>query len=218
MASNEVAPAVGQGELWEELAVRHHWFHILRATIIDNQIAKMGTTAWAVYCVIKAYTDLKTGTSFPSQQTIAGHLGVSVDTVQRALKVLLEMKLVEQHIRGRKSLYGLVEQVPVDKVSRDRFGTTVSSEPYGTAQIPYVPIQFAEQINKLIESAKSGELPAHIHINIIQQGDNSTAYVANSMEIHGSTVKTSRMGAADSAVVDASEKIAKRRQVLNDIE
>lgn len=215
---NPALPGPGQTDLWEELSVRHHWFHILRAAIIDNKIAEMGTTAWAVYCVIKAYTDLETGASYPSQSTIASHLGTSVDTVQRALKKLQEMELVEQEVRGRKSVYRLVEHVPLDRVHTDEVGTR-TRHTIAHAHQPYAPVHFQSFVNQLQDFAKSGNLPAGATFNIklvvnnIQQGDNGTVIMVDTVEAGAN----GRTGAFDSAVTDVTEKLKRQMNLLKTV-
>jgi DNA-binding transcriptional ArsR family regulator len=218
MMAQTALPGPGQTDLWEELSVRHHWFHILRAAIIDNKIAEMGTTAWAVYCVIKAYTDLETGASYPSQSTIASHLGTSVDTVQRALKKLQEMELVEQQVRGRKSVYRLVEHVPLDQVRTDEFGGK-HRRTVAHASQPYAPLEFQRFVNQLQDFAKSGNLPAGATFNIklvvnnIQQGDNGTIFMVDTVEAG----ENGRTGAVDVAATDVTAKLRKQMSMLKTI-
>lgn len=165
----------GQSELWEELNVKHQWFHILRAAIIDNKIAEMGASAWAVYCVIKAYAQLNTGESFPSQAKIAGHIGVSVDTVQRAIDRLIELKLVTREKVGRRSQYHLIESFPLERKS--------DGERVGQVEHPYMPMQFNDLIGQIKAYASSGRLPPGATFNVtlnvthITQGDNSTVNI-----------------------------------------
>lgn len=175
-----------QKEIWDELSVRHHWFHILRSAIIDNKIAEMGFSAWAVYCVVKAYTDLETGASYPSQSTIAGHLDTSVDTVQRALKKLIEMKLIEQEVRGRRSVYRLVEHVPLDRIKVDERGAKTRTTVAHATQT-YAPLGFQGFISQLQDFAKNGKIPDGASFNVtvklnvtnIHQGDHSTVHISN---------------------------------------
>jgi len=207
-----------QPDLWGELSVRHHWFHILRAAIIDNKIAEMGTTAWAVYCVIKAYTDLETGASYPSQSTIASHLGASVDTVQRALKKLQEMELVQQQVRGRKSVYRLVEQVPLEKVHINELGVR-TRKTVAHAHQPYAPMEFQGFVKQLQDFARSGNLPAGATFNVklvvnnIQQGDNGTIFLVDTVD----TGATGRTELPHSAVTDVTDKLRRQMNTLKTI-
>lgn len=177
--TNAIVPAGqgGQSELWEELTVKNQWFHVMRADILDNKIAEMGTTAWCVYCIIKAYTNLKSGESWPSQATIAGHMGVSVDTVARATQKLEEMGKIKSEKKGRKRQYLTVEQVPLERKS--------DQVRVGTAEQNYVPMLFEPIMNQLKQYASEGKLPPNapfnitFNVNLISQGDNSTVNINN---------------------------------------
>ena len=48
-----------------------------------------------VYCALASYVDWETGVCWPSRSTIAGALGVSVSTVDRALKLLVVSGVIE---------------------------------------------------------------------------------------------------------------------------
>lgn len=193
---NDIATRGAQNDLWEELNVKHQWFHILRAAILDNKIAEMGTTAWSVYCVIKAYTHLDSGESFPSQARIAGHLGVSVDTVARATDKLTEMGLIQKEKQGRKSMYRLIETVPLE-LKRD-------SSRAGQASQPYVPLGFQSFINQLQNYARTGNLPEGATFNVtlnitnVSQGDNSTVNISQ-VTVQDPSGANLRMDAVDSA-------------------
>ena len=168
----------GQGELWEELKVEHHWFHIVRSMILRGRLAEMGPVAWSVYCVMKAHTSLNDGRSFPSQGKIADMIGASVDTVGRATDRLIELGIIEKKKRGNRNEYFLLEKVPM---------TTQQGEVIAHGNATYVPMQFERIMNEIKEFAKTGSVhansPVHITLNmpvtIVNQGDNSTFTINN---------------------------------------
>jgi hypothetical protein len=163
-----------QDELWDELKVEHHWFHVVRSMIVRNKIAEMGVNAWAVYCVLKGYTALNTGRTWPSQDTIAQHIGVSVDTVGRALDRLIDLKIVEKRKLGRRNQYSLLEAIPMT----NNEGAIVA-----VGQRQYQPMQFQSFMSELKAFAKNGTMPTDgnvkitLNVNLIQQGDNSTVNI-----------------------------------------
>lgn len=162
-----------QPELWEELRVDGTWFHLVRSMILGGKIAEMGADAWAVYCTIKAYTQMQTGDAFPTRGTIAGHIGCSHDTVDRSIKRLVKMGLVRKGKAGRQNLYELIEQVPM---------RNAGGEITHVSEAKYVPTEFAGFIQALQEFAKSGQNNnVHITINtqVIHQGDNSVVNIQN---------------------------------------
>jgi predicted transcriptional regulator len=163
---------VGQQELWEELKVEHHWFHVVRSMIVRDRIAEMGVNAWAVYTVLKAYTALNTGRSWPNLETIGKHIGVSVDTVMRSLDRLIALNIVEKTKVGRSNRYSLIENIPLT----DKTGAIVSM-----GEGTYQPMNFQSFITELKQYAKSGQLPSGseakitLNVNIINAtGDNAT--------------------------------------------
>jgi DNA-binding transcriptional MocR family regulator len=169
--TNRVDPPEQQ-ELWDELKVEHHWFHVVRSMIVRDKIAEMGVHAWAVYTVLKAYTALNTGKAWPSQDTIAKHIGVSLDTVYRALDRLTELNIVERTKVGRRNNYSLKEIIPM---------TDPMGEVKAVGEGVYQPMMFASFIKELQHFAKNGRLPngseakITLNVNIINStGDNAT--------------------------------------------
>ncbi len=166
--------AQSQPELWDELKVDSHWFHVVRSMILRDRIAEMGINSWAVYCVLKAYTQLDTGRTWPSQDKIANHIGASVDTVARATDRLIELGIVEKRKVGRHNEYTLVEQIPL----RSKQDEVVA---YGEGR--YAPVGFKRFIDELKSFAKTGEVvpgasfKITLNVNIIQQGDNGTVNI-----------------------------------------
>lgn len=165
-----------QNELWDELKVDSHWFHVVRSMIIRDRIAEMGVNAWAVYCVLKAYTQLDTGRTWPSQDKIANHIGASVDTVARATDRLIELGIVEKRRVGRHNEYSLIEQIPL----RGR-----QDEIVAFGERDYAPLGFKRFLDELKAFAKTGEVipgasfKITLNVNLIQQGDNSTVNIQN---------------------------------------
>lgn len=176
-----------QAELWDELKVEHHWFHIVRSMIVRGQLAEMGAVAWAVYCVIKAHTALNDGRAFPSQDRIAKLVGVSVDTVARATDRLTELGVVTKYKKGNRNEYSIKESVPV---------TLQDGSVMARGETTYVPMQFERFMNEVREFAKSGAVHGNspveikINVNIITQGDNSTVNINNVEMVSDDPVKT----------------------------
>lgn len=202
-----------QSELWEELTVKNQWFHVLRAAIIDNKIAEMGMTAWAVYCVIKAYTNMKSGDSWPSQATIAGHLGVSVDTVARATEKLIQLDMVKRERQGRSSVYRLIESVPLARKS--------DNSRVADAKQQYVPLGFENFIDQLKQYARDGNFPQGANFQVtfnitnVVQGDNS---VVNISQVTVSDAEPiGRTDAVNAALSSITNRLTTRTKVLKDL-
>lgn len=166
---------IQQGLPWEEKTVKALWFHIVREQVQSGEIARVGAVPWAVYCAVKSHTGLETGDAFPSNARIAALVGVSLDTVQRALKKLAEAGLVNAVKRhGKGSSYSINERIPMDDAN---------GESWATAERKYIPLQFSTFIAELQRLATTGNLPTDkgITINLTvnvqnnSMGDNSTA-------------------------------------------
>lgn len=160
---DERAKDIEHGTPWEQKSVKHQWFHIVREQVQSGEIARVGVTAWAVYCAVKSHTGLETGDAFPSTARLAELVGVSHDTVFRALKKLVEAGLVSaDKQRGKGSTYSVTEKIPME----DEKG-----EPWATAERKYVPLQFTNFVAELQRLAATGNLPTDkgITINLVVQ-------------------------------------------------
>jgi DNA-binding transcriptional regulator YhcF (GntR family) len=147
-----------QPELWEELKLENQWFHVVRAMIQRDKIAEMGVYAWAVYCVLKSYAALDTGKSYPGRDAIAKHVGISLDTVDRALTKLDEMGIVARKKLGRSNSYELTEQIPM---------TAANGEVAMHGEAKYVPMQFQQVLDQLKAFAAIGSMPGGLEVKIV---------------------------------------------------
>jgi DNA-binding transcriptional ArsR family regulator len=68
--------------------------------VIDELYAKLGVSAVAVYTVLCRYANNKTGKCFPSQALIARRLDISIPTVRRAIRILVEHGLITTEMEG----------------------------------------------------------------------------------------------------------------------
>ena len=165
---DERAKDIEQGSLWEQKTVKALWFHIVREQVQSGEIARVGAVPWAVYCAVKSHTGLETGDAFPSNARVADLVGVSMDTVQRALKKLAEAGLVNAvKRRGKGSSYSVNEKIPMEN---DK------GEPWAMAERKYVPLQFTSFIAELQRLATTGNLPTDkgITINLTVNVQNNT--------------------------------------------
>lgn len=168
------ATQIEQGDLWDELQVRHLWIHVVRGLIQEGEIAKVGAVAFCVYVAIKSHTDLQTGNAWPSIATLATQVGVSSDTVERSLKKLVAAGLLKVEKRGRSNLYSVIEKIQM--VSQD-------GEHWGTAERKYASLKYSGFVEEIQRLAKTGNLPGDraitvnvtVNVQSVTQGDNGTA-------------------------------------------
>jgi len=164
------ADQIEQGHLWGELQVDHMWIHLVRGMVRTGEIAKVGPVPFCVYVAIKAHTDLNTGNAWPSITLLASQVGVSNDTVERALKTLIKHGLIKVEKRGRSNQYAVIEKINL---------TTQEGEPWGTGERKYVASNYRGFVEELKRLAHTGNLPGdraitiNVTVNVqnINQGD-----------------------------------------------
>lgn len=135
------------------------WFHLFRSMIQEGQIAELGTSVFAVYCVIKSHSNFETGNSFVSVNTISELTGLGKRSVLNCLAKLREKNLLASHKVGRQNHYQIIENLPVVQE-----GAKV-----GTFSFDYAPLRIAQIKSELAQFLQHG-IPqnARITININQ--------------------------------------------------
>jgi hypothetical protein len=155
-----------QNELFE---AETSWFHIFKAMIDRGDVAKMGGTVFAIYAVVKSYTNWSTGRAFPGLNLISEKAGVDRRTVIRALNKLEEMGyIVKESTPGKSNKYKLREQVPISQEGR----------PVAVATWDYLPSVIgeahAELKNFLATGLDNGRIinieSLHLTVNIANAG------------------------------------------------
>jgi DNA-binding transcriptional regulator YhcF (GntR family) len=177
------ATQIEQGDLWDELRVRHLWIHVVRGLVQDGVIADVGATAFAVYIAIKSHTDLQTGNAWPSIATLAKQVGCSPDTVERSQKKLVEAGLLKVEKRGRSNVYSVIERIDM---------VTMDGAPWGTAERKYASMQYGNFVEELQRLAKTGNLPGdraitvNVTVNVqqITQNDGGTVVMTQNVQVN----------------------------------
>ena len=91
-----------------------HFIHVFADMFKSGDVAKMGTTTFTIYTAIKTYANLKDGSAWPTNETISKACGLSIDTVKRSTKELVEMGYLQVIPRtGKSNLYTLREKVSI---------------------------------------------------------------------------------------------------------
>jgi len=100
-----------------------HWFWLDKAIIREFQ-ARIGPSAFSVYCFLASYVD-KNQMCFPSQGHIANALGCSRSTVSRAVEQLEAAKLIRRRVgAGGRTEYHLSAIPPSEAVDNANCGCT----------------------------------------------------------------------------------------------
>ena len=77
------------------------WFWINKK-VLQLFSRSLKASGLAVYNALASYANFKNQTCFPTQRSIARHLGLSVRTVNRKIRLLKDFKLIKfKKIRGR---------------------------------------------------------------------------------------------------------------------
>lgn len=153
--------ASNQGDLFKAETT---WFHLFHTMFSNGDVAKLGASAFTLYCAIKAHTSFKTGESFPSHKRLKDLTGLSEATIKRALAELTEAEYVGLEKRGRKNWYTLREKV----VIQDGHG-----RPTAVATWDYLPASVQAAVADLRNVLVTGDLAgakivqiAHMTVNV----------------------------------------------------
>ena len=151
------------------------WFHVFRAMIESGDAARLGPHTFALYIVIKSYTNFTTGHAFPRLELLAEKAGMSQAQVKKSIKTLVERGYIAKEKQGRRNVYRLREKIDI---------TDESGRPAAVATWDYLPgtveAARAELRNFLLEG-RNGEPLQYVHIERLsltignlQTGPNST--------------------------------------------
>jgi DNA-binding transcriptional regulator YhcF (GntR family) len=92
------------------------FFSLFRQMFLQGTVAKIGSTAFTVYCALKAHADFNDGLSIPSEKEIAEQTGLSERQIQRSLKLLEAEGLVVRKKEWKRNVYRLKEKMLDEKV------------------------------------------------------------------------------------------------------
>lgn len=121
-----------------------------RDLFASGMVAEIGVNAYAVWSAIKYYADYNTGHAWPGMRTLGEKLGISKDTVSRAVESLERAKLVrvvKGHSKRRGQTY----------IARERMTVRLGSVVLCTIIFDYVPNSLRGKIKRIEESLKTGE-------------------------------------------------------------
>lgn len=156
------------------------WFHVFKDMIDSGDLAKMDGGELKVYLVVKSYTSIASGSSFPSIALIAEKSGISERQTMRALAALEELGYISKTKVGRHNAYQMREKV----VIRDSAG-----EQQAIATWDYIPRGVSEAVTDLKNVMMQGDLAGAKIVNIktltvnIMTGDNATQINVNQPDI-----------------------------------
>lgn len=113
-------------------------------------VAEIGVNAYAVWSAIKFYADYNTGHAWPGMRKIGEKLGISAQTVMRAIESLERahlVRVVQGHTKRRGQTY----------IARERMCVRLGSRILCTIVFDYVPNTLRGKIRRIEEALKTGE-------------------------------------------------------------
>jgi len=124
-------------------------------------VAEIGVNAYAVWHAIKFFADYNTGEAFPGMRTLGSKLGLSPQTVMRAIEALDQahmVRIVKPHTKRRGQTY----------IARERMTVNIAGTTLCTIVIDYVPERLRGQIRRLTDAIATGSDPeAFAEVEII---------------------------------------------------
>lgn len=124
-----------------------------RDLFASGLVAEIGVNAYAVWHAIKYFADYGDGTAHPGMRKLGEKLGLGKSTIQRAVEVLIEAKMLRvvkasiPHRRGQTY------------IARERMAVRVGNAVLCTIVLDYVPERFRGQLKRLGKALDGGNDP-----------------------------------------------------------
>ena len=121
-----------------------------RDLFASGMAATIGMNAFGVWIAIKSHADYNTGECWPGMRRLGDLTGLSTGTVQKAVKTLVEAKLlriVSEGAGARSTRY----------VARERLDVRLGDRVLCTIVIDYVPMRMRKQLDDISNALKSGK-------------------------------------------------------------
>lgn len=122
-----------------------------RDLFASGLVAEIGVNAFAVWSVIKFHADFSTGEAHPGMRSIAKKIGVSQQTVMRAVEALQTAHMLRIVADAKFKRKGQTY------IARERLAVRLGNRVLCTVVIDYVPANLRSKINSISQSLKSGE-------------------------------------------------------------
>ena len=113
-------------------------------------VAEIGVNAYGVWSAIKFFADFKTGEAFPGMREIGRKVGLSKDTVNRAVEVLKNAHLLRVVDNSKFKRKGQTY------IARERLEIRIGEQVICVAVIDYVPASLKTKISRINKSLETG--------------------------------------------------------------
>jgi hypothetical protein len=121
-----------------------------RDLFASGMAASIGMNAFGVWIAIKSHADYNTGECWPGMRRLADLTGLSTGTVQKAIKTLIEarlLRIVTSGVGARSTRY----------VARERLDVRLGDRVLCTIVIDYVPTRLRKQLDDISSALKTGK-------------------------------------------------------------
>jgi len=121
-----------------------------RDLFASGMAATIGMNAFGVWIAIKSHADYNTGECWPGMRRLGDLTGLSTGTVQKAVKTLIDAKLlriVSEGAGARSTRY----------VARERLDVRLGERVLCTIVIDYVPMRLRKQLDDISTALKTGK-------------------------------------------------------------
>lgn len=112
--------------------------------------AEIGANGFIIWVAIKSHADFNTGKAWPSLRRLADITGLSVNTVQKAIKQLESCHLLRVDHQGN-------QRTSNRYIARERLDIRLGNRLLCRIVIDYVPAAIREQLHKIRETLRTGE-------------------------------------------------------------
>lgn len=116
----------------------------------SGMAAHIGTNAFVVWLAIKNHADYNTGECWPGMRRLAELTGLAVGSVQKAVKILVEAKLLRVDPSKRKSN---------TYVARERMDIRLGNRILCTVVLDYVPRGLKQRLEEIERGLTDGGTP-----------------------------------------------------------
>lgn len=121
-----------------------------RDMFASGMAATIGMNAFGVWIAIKSHADYNTGECWPGMRRLADLTGLSVGTVQKTVKTLVDarlLRIVSGGTGARSTRY----------VARERIDVRLGDRVLCTIVVDYVPVRLRKQLEDISAALKSGK-------------------------------------------------------------
>jgi len=113
-------------------------------------VAELGANCFVIWIAIKTHADFNTGIAWPSIRRLSEITGLSVNTVQKAIKELERASLLRIVQTGN-------QRASTRYLARERLDVRLGNKLLCRIVIDYVPQAIKQQLHKISETLKTGE-------------------------------------------------------------